>query len=91
MPAPTSEALARPFKAAWGLDRALVVESVGGSELVSRVEWSAISGDEVEAVVSNLMYNWNNRSQRIRPTQGDFGIDVLDRPAHRGVIVSGKR
>lgn len=44
---------------------------------MSRVEWSAISGDEVEAVVSNLIYNWNNRSQRIRPTQGDFGIDVL--------------
>ena len=44
---------------------------------MSRVEWSAISGDEVETVVSNLMYNWNDRSQRIRPTQGDFGIDVL--------------
>lgn len=44
---------------------------------MARIEWAARSGEEVETVISNLMYNWNSRSQRIRPTQGDYGIDVL--------------
>ncbi|MEV6574483.1 hypothetical protein [Streptomyces sp. NPDC051577] len=42
-----------------------------------RVEWAALSGDEVEAVVSNLLYNEFPHASRIRPSQGDFGIDVL--------------
>lgn len=42
-----------------------------------RVEWAALSGDEVEAVVSNLLYNEHPTATRIRPSQGDYGIDVL--------------
>ncbi|MFE9677402.1 hypothetical protein ACFYO5_25290 [Streptomyces sp. NPDC006259] len=42
-----------------------------------RVEWAALSGDEVEAVVSNLLYNEFPTATRIRPSQGDYGIDVL--------------
>lgn len=44
---------------------------------MSRVEWAAREGGEVETVLANLLYNWNRRAQRIRPTQGDFGIDVI--------------
>lgn len=44
---------------------------------MARVEWSALSGDEVEAVLSNLLYNAHDRALRIRPSQGDFGIDVI--------------
>ncbi|WP_345710231.1 hypothetical protein [Kineococcus glutinatus] len=41
------------------------------------MEWAALSGDEVETVLSNLFYNWNNRALRIRPAQGDFGLDII--------------
>src|SRR6266545_2919480 len=41
------------------------------------VEWSALSGDDVEAVLSNLLYNAHGRALRIRPSHGDYGIDVL--------------
>ncbi|MCO1593831.1 hypothetical protein M8C17_01475 [Micromonospora sp. RHAY321] len=44
---------------------------------MARVEWSALSGDEVETVLSNLMYNRDERTLRIRPSQGDFGIDLI--------------
>lgn len=44
---------------------------------MARVEWAALSGDEVEAVLSNLLYNDNPRAVRVRPSQGDYGIDVL--------------
>ena len=44
---------------------------------MGRVEWAALSGDEVEAVVSNLLYNDNPKALRVRPSQGDYGIDVL--------------
>ncbi|MFJ2834605.1 hypothetical protein ACIO52_04515 [Nocardia sp. NPDC087230] len=44
---------------------------------MARVPWAALSGDEVEAVVSILLYNEYPRAQRIRPSQGDFGIDVI--------------
>jgi hypothetical protein len=45
--------------------------------IVARVEWSALSGDDVEAVLSNLLYNVYERALRVRPSQGDYGIDVL--------------
>ncbi|MEU4709970.1 hypothetical protein AB0G00_26445 [Nocardia salmonicida] len=45
--------------------------------VVARVPWSTLSGDEVEAVVSNLLYNEYPRSLRIRPSQGDYGIDIV--------------
>jgi hypothetical protein len=44
---------------------------------MTRIEWSALHGDEVEAVVSNLLYNEVPHAMRVRPSQGDFGIDVL--------------
>lgn len=42
-----------------------------------RVEWAALEGGDVEAVLANLLYNTDDRAQRIRPAQGDFGIDVI--------------
>jgi|GEM_PF-2965470 hypothetical protein len=36
---------------------------------MARVEWAALSGDEVETVLSNLLYNTNERALRIRPSQ----------------------
>lgn len=44
---------------------------------MARVPWAALSGDEVEAVVANLLYNEHRRAWRIRPSQGDYGIDVI--------------
>jgi hypothetical protein len=44
---------------------------------MTRVEWSALSGDEAETVLSNLLYNSDERALRIRPSQGDYGIDVI--------------
>jgi hypothetical protein len=44
---------------------------------MTRVEWSALAGDEVETLLANLFYNRNGRFLRIRPPQGDFGIDLL--------------
>lgn len=42
-----------------------------------RIEWAARGGDEVETVVSMLIFNEHPRATRIRPSQGDFGIDIL--------------
>jgi hypothetical protein len=44
---------------------------------VARVEWSALSGSEVESLLANLIYNYDGRAIRIRPSQGDYGIDIL--------------
>lgn len=44
---------------------------------MARIEWAALSGDEVETVISILIFNEHPRATRIRPSQGDFGIDVL--------------
>ena len=44
---------------------------------MGRVEWSALSGDEVETLLANLFYNRHERALRIRPSQGDYGIDLL--------------
>jgi len=45
---------------------------------MTRIEWSALGGDEVETVVSMLMFNEHPRATRIRPSRGDFGVDLLD-------------
>jgi hypothetical protein len=45
--------------------------------MVGRVEWGALEGNEVETVLANLIYNDNSRAVRVRPGQGDFGIDIL--------------
>lgn len=42
-----------------------------------RVDWGARDGNEVEAVVANLLYNEYGRAIRVRPGQGDFGIDII--------------
>jgi hypothetical protein len=49
--------------------------------LMARVEWPVLEGDQVETLLSNLIYNMDGRSTRVRPSQGgDYGIDVI-RPA----------
>ncbi len=45
--------------------------------LMARVEWSALGGDEVESLLANLIYNYDGRAIRIRPSQGDYGIDIV--------------
>lgn len=45
---------------------------------MARVEWAALSGDEVETVVSMLIHHAHPRATRIRPSQGDYGIDLLE-------------
>lgn len=44
---------------------------------MGRVEWATLSGDEVETLLSNLLYNRYENALRIRPAQGDYGIDVV--------------
>ncbi|MFJ2001616.1 restriction endonuclease [Streptomyces chartreusis] len=44
---------------------------------MARVEWTRLSGDEVEEVVAILLSRENQRATRIRPSQGDGGIDVI--------------
>lgn len=55
---------------------------------MARIEWSALSGDEVETVVSMLIYNKHPRATRIRPSQGDFGIDVMVPHAADGALAT---
>lgn len=42
-----------------------------------RVDWGSRDGNEVEAVIANLLYNEYGRAVRVRPGQGDFGIDII--------------
>jgi hypothetical protein len=44
---------------------------------MGRVEWLALGGDEVETLLANLIYNHDGRAIRIRPFQGDYGIDII--------------
>jgi hypothetical protein len=44
---------------------------------MGRVEWLALGGDEVETQLANLIYNDDGRAIRIRPSQGDYGIDII--------------
>ncbi|MGQ4514762.1 restriction endonuclease [Streptomyces sp. DW26H14] len=44
---------------------------------MARVEWTRLSGDEVEEIVAILLSRENRRATRIRPSQGDGGIDVI--------------
>jgi hypothetical protein len=43
---------------------------------VSRVEWSRRAADEVESVISIMLCRENPNSIRIRPSQGDRGVDI---------------
>ena len=42
-----------------------------------RVEWSELGGDEAETVLANLVYNKHPLATRVRPSRGDWGIDLL--------------
>lgn len=61
---------------------------------MSRVEWPVLDGGQVETVLATCIYIEHPRSNRIRPSQGDFGIDVLtplDLPATRFDVWQIKR
>lgn len=42
---------------------------------MSRVEWTTLSGEEVEAVVAMLINREHPLSARVTPSQGDGGVD----------------
>ncbi|MEU6417832.1 restriction endonuclease [Streptomyces spiralis] len=44
---------------------------------MSRIEWTRLSGDDVEEVVAVLLSRKHPDCIRIRPSQGDGGIDLL--------------
>lgn len=46
-----------------------------------RVAWSRYEGEDVEAVVAMMVNREHPNSTRITPSQGDGGIDILDRGA----------
>jgi hypothetical protein len=46
---------------------------------VSRIEWTRLQGDDVEAVVAMLVNRERPNSIRISPSRGDGGIDILER------------
>ncbi len=45
--------------------------------LPGHVDWGSRDGNEVEAVIASLLYNECGRAVRVRPGQGDFGIDII--------------
>ncbi|NRQ48510.1 hypothetical protein [Aeromicrobium stalagmiti] len=46
-----------------------------------RIEWGRYGGDDIEAVVSMMLNREHPNSVRIAPSQGDGGVDILDRGA----------
>jgi hypothetical protein len=44
---------------------------------MARVEWTRTSPDDVEAVVGMLLCSQSPNAVRIRPSQGDGGIDIF--------------
>jgi hypothetical protein len=49
--------------------------------VVGRVEWGRYEGDDVEATVAMMINRERPNSARITPSQGDGGVDILDRGA----------
>jgi hypothetical protein len=49
---------------------------------MTRVEWTRLEGNDVEAVVAMFINREHPRSTRITPSKGDGGIDILDRDAN---------
>jgi hypothetical protein len=41
------------------------------------VEWTELEGGEAETVLANLLYSEQPLATRVRPSRGDFGLDVL--------------
>jgi hypothetical protein len=50
---------------------------VKGVGTVARVEWTRLSGDETEAVVGMLVCSKYPNAVRVRPSQGDGGVDIF--------------
>lgn len=48
---------------------------------MTRVEWTRLNGDDVEAVVAMFVNREHVNSVRITPSEGDGGVDILDRRA----------
>lgn len=48
---------------------------------MSRVEWTRLEGNDVEAVVAMFVNREHVNSVRITPSRGDGGVDILDRNA----------
>lgn len=48
---------------------------------MTRVEWTRLDGDDVEAVVAMFVNREHPDSVRITPSRGDGGVDILDRRA----------
>ncbi|HVL07331.1 MAG TPA: hypothetical protein VM388_15185 [Acidimicrobiales bacterium] len=44
---------------------------------MARVEWARLSGDDVEHVLSVMLAREHPTARRIRPSQGDRGLDVV--------------
>lgn len=65
------------MKAFVGARRVLAHGSLGGG-LVGQVEWSELEGEQAETLLAVLLYNEHPQTTRVRPSQGDFGIDVLN-------------
>lgn len=49
--------------------------------MAGRIEWGRYGGDDVESVIAMMLNREHPDSVRIRPSQGDGGVDVLDRGA----------
>ncbi|WP_157996097.1 hypothetical protein [Thermomonospora amylolytica] len=45
--------------------------------MIGREPWERYSGDEIEAAIAVMLLRENPSAQRIRPSQGDGGVDVL--------------
>ena len=54
-----------------------VVRVVGEDVAMTLVEWTALGGDQVETLLANLIYNHEGRALRVRPSQGDYGLDII--------------
>lgn len=53
---------------------------------MTRVEWSRLAGDDVEATVAMFLSGVWPHAQRISPSRGDAGIDVLVSDGSRSVV-----
>jgi len=59
-----------------------------------RIEWGRYEGDDIESVIAMMLNREHPDSVRIRPSQGDGGVDILDRgagPAGGDVVYQVKK
>lgn len=67
---PRSLVLARAVR--WRL-----VFSEGYGASLTQVEWTELVGEQAETLLAVLLYNEYPEATRVRPSRGDYGIDVL--------------